>query len=142
MLELVFVSSRKIKRMKLAELQSNAYYDMQAGVPAVIQADNDGSYLFRYNIEEWKESGEDGEEVQMGWKYREIRIWEQPSKAVLKKALIRSIVDETEEFSLLNSYNKHVIGIAADEEAVEKYKEFLLMTEEIDALLTQTFPDA
>lgn len=74
--------------MKLAELQSNAYYDMQAGVPAVIQADNDGSYLFRYNIEEWKESGEDGEE------------------------------------------------------AVEKYKEFLLMTEEIDALLTQTFPDA
>lgn len=125
--------------MKLKELQPNAYYDQQVGTPAVIQADNDGSFLFRYNIEEWKEIEEDGKEVQKGWKCREIRIWQQPSKATLKGAIVRSIVDETEEFSLVNSYNKHILAIAVDEEAVVKYKEFLLMTEEIDALLKQTF---
>ena len=46
---------------------------------------------------------------------------------------IRSVIDETAEFSLVNSYNKHILGIAPDDKAVAEYKEYLQFTEDLDA---------
>ena len=112
--------------MKLNLLEPNAMYDLVHGKPSVLEQDNDGSFLYRYNIE--PEMGiPDGqtEEIQIGWQCREIRIWEKPTKAVLKKAIIRSVVDETKEFALLNDYNKHILEIKVDLTAVDAYKEFL-----------------
>ena len=125
--------------MKLNLIEANAHYDMVHGKPAVLEHDNDGSSIYRFNIE--PEMGiPDGEEseVQIGWKCCEIRIWSKPTKANLKKAIIRSIVDETAEFDLVNSYNKHLMGIKVDESAVQKYKDFLTLTEEIDAVLVES----
>ena len=123
--------------MKLHLLEPNTQYDMQHGRPAVIEADNDGSWLYRYNIKEQFSVPEGKTEQELsGWECREIRIWETPSKTSLKKAIIRSIIDGPAEFALVNSYNKHILGIKIDETAVEEYKEFLLFTEELDALLT------
>lgn len=122
--------------MKLNLLEPNARYDLVHGKPLVLEQDNDGSFLYRYNIE--PEMGiPDGqtEEIQIGWQCREIRIWEKPTKAVLKKAIIRSVVDETKEFALLNDYNKHILEIKIDSTAVAAYKEFLQFTEDVDAML-------
>ena len=122
--------------MKLNLLEPNAHYDMANGKPSVFQKDNDGSYLYRYNIEQ--EMGipdGDTKEVQVGWKCREIRIWAAPTKAALKKAIIRSIYDETAEFALVNKYNATVLGVNTDSTAVDAYKEFLQFTEDVDALL-------
>lgn len=122
--------------MKLNLLEPNAMYDLVHGKPSVLEQDNDGSFLYRYNIE--PEMGiPDGqtEEIQIGWQCREIRIWEKPTKAVLKKAIIRSVVDETKEFALLNDYNKHILEIKIDSTAVDAYKEFLQFTEDVDAML-------
>jgi hypothetical protein len=122
--------------MKLNLLEPNAMYDLVHGKPSVLEQDNDGSFLYRYNIE--PEMGiPDGqtEEIQIGWQCREIRIWEKPTKAVLKKAIIRSVVDETKEFALLNDYNKHILEIKVDLTAVDAYKEFLQFTEDVDAML-------
>lgn len=122
--------------MKLNLLEPNAMYDLVHGKPSVLEQDNDGSFLYRYNIE--PEIGiPDGqtEEIQIGWQCREIRIWEKPTKAVLKKAIIRSVVDETKEFALLNDYNKHILEIKVDLTAVDAYKEFLQFTEDVDAML-------
>lgn len=122
--------------MKLNLLEPNAMYDLVHGKPSVLEQDNDGSFLYRYNIE--PEMGiPDGqtEEIQIGWQCREIRIWEKPTKAVLKKAIIRSVVDETKEFALLNDYNKHILEIKIDSTAVAAYKEFLQFTEDVDAML-------
>lgn len=122
--------------MKLNLLEPNAMYDLVHGKPSVLEQDNDGSFLYRYNIE--PEIGiPDGqtEEIQIGWQCREIRIWEKPTKAVLKKAIIRSVVDETKEFALLNDYNKHILEIKIDSTAVAAYKEFLQFTEDVDAML-------
>jgi hypothetical protein len=110
---------------------------MAHGQPIPLERDNDGSYLFRVNIEPEMDVpiGKE-EEEQIGWKCYEVRVWSQPTKAALKKALIRSVVDETAEFDMVNSYNKHVLGVKVDETAVDEYKEFLQFTEEIDDELT------
>lgn len=126
--------------MKLNLLEQNARYDLVHGKPSTFQKDNDGSFLYRYNIE--PEMGiVDGEteESQIGWKCREIRVWEAPTKAVLKKSIIRSIIDESAEFGILNDYNKHVLGVKEDSTAVDKYKEYLQFTEDLDSLLSTDF---
>lgn len=125
--------------MKLNSIEPNAHYDMVHGKPAVLEHDNDESSIYRFNIE--PEMGiSDGEEseVQIGWKCREIRIWGNPTKANLKKAIIRSIIDETAEFDLVNSYNKHVLGVVKDDAAVAAYKEYLQFIEDLDALIVNT----
>ena len=127
--------------MKLNSLAPNAQYDLQHGKPAVIEPDNDGSFLYRYNIKEQFSVPEGKtEEEQSGWECREIRIWETPTKLSLKKAIIRSILDGPAEFALVNSYNKHILGIKNNPTAVEEYKEFMLFTEELDALLISDLP--
>jgi hypothetical protein len=125
--------------MKLDSLVPNAKYDLVHGVPATLEKDNDGSLLFRYNIA--PEMGiPDGEtnEVQIGWQCREIRIWESPTKAALKKALIRSVIDESAEFAIINAYNKHVLSVKVDANAVNEYKEYLQFTEDVNDLLVST----
>lgn len=128
--------------MKLDLLVPNAHYDMVVGMPSTLQKDNDGSFLYRYNIQPQMGTDEEsGEEKQVGWQCREIRIWEQPTKRALKKAIIRSIVDDTEELAIVNAYNKHVLGVKVCQEAVEEYKEFLQFTEDLDSMLISEIKD-
>lgn len=120
--------------MKLNLIEANAHYDMVHGKPAVLERDNDGSNIYRFNIEPEMGEGEESE-VQIGWKCCEIRTWNKPTKANLKKAIIRSIIDETAEFDLVNSYNKHILGIVPNDAAVAEYKEYLQFTEDLDKML-------
>lgn len=107
---------------------------MANGVPAVIERDNDGSSVYRMNIEPEMGIPEgETEEEQVGWKCYEVRTFDKPTKSNLKRVVIRSLIDETEEFSLVNSYYKTVLGITTDEAAVTEYKEYLQFTEDLDA---------
>lgn len=119
--------------MKLNSLEPNARYDMVHGMPSVLEKDNDGSVIYRVNITEEKAipMGET-EARQIGWSCYEIRMFAKPTKANLKRAFIRSVIDETAEFDLVNSYNKHIMGIVPDEDAVAEYKEYLRFTEDLD----------
>lgn len=122
--------------MKLDSLVPNAHYDMEHGTPKVIEKDNDGSFLYRYNIAPEMAAPEGSDtETQIGFSCREIRVWEHPTKPVLKKAIIRSVIDDTAEFDLVNSYNKDAMGIKKDSKAVAEYKEYLQFTEDVDAML-------
>ena len=111
---------------------------MEHGFPAVLENDNDGSAIYRVNITEEKaiQDGE-AEERQIGWSCYEVRTFAKPTKANLKRVFIRSVIDETAEFSLVNSYNKHILGIAPDDKAVAEYKEYLQFTEDLDAQITR-----
>ena len=124
--------------MKLNSIEPNAHYDMAHGKPAVLEHDNDGSWLYRLNIEpEMGVPEGQQEETQIGWKGYEVRGYNKPTKANVKKVVIRSVLDETVEFDLVNSYNKHILGIAVNEQAVTDYKEYLQFTEDLDAQLLQ-----
>ena len=126
--------------MKLNSIEPNASYDLVHGKPSVFEKDNDGSYLYRYNIEpEMGISHGETEETQIGWKCREIRVWEKPTKGVLKKTIIRSVMDESAEFAIVNAYNKHVLEIKVDATAVDTYKEYLQFTEDLDIMLVSDF---
>lgn len=120
--------------MKLDSLEPNAHYDMAHGMPAVLEKDNDGSVIYRVNINEEKAIPDgEAEERQIGWSCYEVRTFDKPTKANLKRVFIRSVIDETAEFALVNSYNKHILGIAPDDKAVAEYKEYLRFTEDLDA---------
>ena len=124
--------------MKLDSLEPNAHYDMEHGFPAVLENDNDGSAIYRVNITEEKAIPDgEAEERQIGWSCYEVRTFAKPTKANLKRVFIRSVIDETAEFSLVNSYNKHILGIALDDKAVAEYKEYLQFTEDLDAQITR-----
>ena len=124
--------------MKLDSLEPNAHYDMEHGMPAVLEKDNDGSVIYRVNINEEKAIPDgEAEERQIGWSCYEVRTFAKPTKANLKRVFIRSVIDETAEFSLVNSYNKHILGIAPDDKAVAEYKEYLQFTEDLDAQITR-----
>ena len=124
--------------MKLDSLEPNAHYDMAHGMPAVLEKDNDGSVIYRVNITEEKAIPDgEAEERQIGWSCYEVRTFDKPTKANLKRVFIRSVIDETAEFSLVNSYNKHILGIAPDDKAVAEYKEYLQFTEDLDAQITR-----
>lgn len=126
--------------MKLNLLEPNARYDLAHGKPSIFEKDNDGSFMYRYNIEpEMGIKEGETEETQIGWMCREIRVWSQPTKSVLKKAIIRSVVDDTAEFDIVNSYNKHVLKIKLDATAVDAYKEYLQFTEDLEAMLISDF---
>ena len=119
--------------MKLDSLEPNAHYDIAHGMPAVLEKDNDGSVIYRVNINEEKAIPDgEAEERQIGWSCYEVRTFDKPTKANLKRVFIRSVIDETAEFALVNSYNKHILGIAPDDKAVAEYKEYLQFTEDLD----------
>ena len=119
--------------MKLNSIEPNAHSDIAHGMPAVLEKDNDGSAIYRVNITEEKAIPDgEAEERQIGWSCYEVRTFAKPTKANLKRVFIRSVIDETAESDLVNSYNKHVMGIAPDEKAVAEYKEYLKFTEDLD----------
>lgn len=122
----------------LIELPANAHYDLVHGRPAPIERDNDGSVIIRLNITPEAGAGKDGQPAtQTGWACYEVRSWQGATKAALKKAVIRSLIDETAEFATLNDYNAHVLGINADDTAVERYKQHLRLVAAIDEAITQ-----
>lgn len=141
--------------MTLNSLTPNAHYDMAHGKPAVIERDNDGSFLYRLNIEpeygnddtqnadasgdatEQAENAVQDGGTQIGWMCYETRCWNAVAKNNIERAVIRSVVDECSEFNLVNSYNRHVLGIKVDEQAVEDYKEYLQFTIDLGAQIAE-----
>ena len=122
--------------MKLDSIAPNAHYDLEHGKPAALEHDNDGSTIIRYNIEpEMGTPDGESEERQIGWQCHEVRIWNKPTKASLKKAIIRDVIDESQEFAIVNAYNSHVLGIEINPDAVDEYKEFLQFRKDVDTLV-------
>lgn len=124
--------------MTLNSITPNAHYDMAHGKPQAIEVDNDGSFLYRLNIEpEFGVDEETGEQVQIGWMCYETRHWGNPNKATIERGVIRSLVDDCAEFDLVNSYNKHVLGIVKDEKVVQDYKDYLQFTADLEVQIAK-----
>lgn len=122
--------------MKLLSLEPNAVYDMVAGKPSALQRDNDGSYLYRYNIQPyigWDE--EAGKDVQIGWQCREIRMFDEPTCENIRKSIINSVYNADARLDLISRYNAYVSAISDDETIAEEYKSFIQFMGDVDELL-------
>ena len=96
--------------------------------PAIILPLGNGSYHYNYNIVEEKvEDPETGEKTV--YNYDTVQVWQKPDYENLTRAVIRSEIDETEEFSLINDYYAAQLGIETGEDrkakAVADYKAHL-----------------
>lgn len=96
--------------------------------PAIIQDLGNGSYHYNYNVvERTVEDEETGEKTV--YDYDTVQVWEKPTYDNLTRAIIRSELDETEEFSLINDYYAAQLGIETDDgrkaKAVSDYKAYL-----------------
>lgn len=122
--------------MKLDSLAPNAFYDMVVGMPTTLQRDNDGSYLYRYNIKPRMVAGEDGgEEQQDGWQCRELRLFVEPTCDNIKHAIINSVYNADERLELVSRYNAYVSAISNDDTIAEEYKSFIQFMDDVDELL-------
>lgn len=96
--------------------------------PAIIQDLGNGSYHYNYNVvERTVEDEETGKKTV--YDYDTVQVWEKPTYDNLTRAIIRSELDETEEFSLINDYYAAQLGIETDDgrkaKAVSDYKAYL-----------------
>ena len=96
--------------------------------PAIIQDLGNGSFHYNYNVTERKIEDEKVGEKTV-YDYDTVQVWEKPTYENLTRAIIRSEIDETEEFSLINDYYAAQLGIETDEDrkkkAVNDYKTYL-----------------
>ena len=122
--------------MKLDSLAPNAFYDMVVGMPTTLQRDNDGSYLYRYNIKPRMVAGEEGgEDQQDGWQCRELRLFVEPTCDNIKHAIINSVYNADERLELVSRYNAYVSAISNDDTIAEEYKSFIQFMDDVDELL-------
>ena len=122
--------------MKLDSLAPNAFYDMVVGMPTTLQRDNDGSYLYRYNIKPRMVAGEDGgDEQQDGWQCRELRLFVEPTCDNIKHAIINSVYNADARLDLVSRYNAYVSAISNDDTIAEEYKSFIQFMDDVDELL-------
>lgn len=109
-----------------------AYYDSK---PSKLEAVGNGSYLYRFNIEELVPVTIEGEEQQeraSQWKCDEVTVWSPLTANKITEAVISSICPASHEQKLVNEFNAANLGMVgsgktSDEAklAIAKYKEFL-----------------
>lgn len=106
--------------------------------PAIIQDLGNGSFHYNYNVTERKIEDEKVGEKTV-YDYDTVQVWEKPTYENLTRAIIRSEIDETEEFSLINDYYAAQLGIETDEDrkkkAVNDYKTYLAHVAEIKQMV-------
>lgn len=109
-----------------------AYYDSK---PSKLEAVGNGSYLYRFNIEEVVPELIEGEEQQertSQWKCDEVTVWLPLTSNKITEAVIATICPASHEQKLVNEFNAANLGMigagkTSDEAklAIAKYKEFL-----------------
>lgn len=110
-----------------------AYYDAK---PSLLDSVGNGSYLYRFNIEQLVTENNDGE-IHAQWKCEEVTVWEPLTRSSITEAVITSKWDDNYEQKLINEYNSAKLGVYGDsesEEAMEKifnYTTFLLIRNNI-----------
>lgn len=106
--------------------------------PEIIQDLGNGSYHYNYNIVEENVADEEVGEKTV-YNFDTVQVWQKPTYENLTKAVIRSELDETEEFSLINDYYAAQLGIETDEDRKAKaeadYKAHLSRVAEIKAMV-------
>lgn len=105
-----------------------AFYDKK---PSVLEAVGNGSYRYRYNIEEVipevTDDNADGA-IRSQWKCQEVTVWLPLSSNGITEAVISDKWENNYEQKLVNEYNAVQLGVITGEEAEERvaaYKAFL-----------------
>ena len=105
-----------------------AFYDNK---PSVLEAVGNGSYRYRYDIEEVVPElteGEEQTERTSSWKCEEVVVWSPVTANKITEKVLTERWDANYEQKLVNEYNSAQMGLLSEEEAAartEAYRAFL-----------------
>lgn len=105
--------------------------------PLPIEYLGDNTYYYNYDIQEAIVPDQEGEHIE--YSFVQVHLRGIPNYADCVKAVIRAYVSESEEFDLVNSYNKYVLGLSHDEQDREKYVQYLELLQEIKTRIKENF---
>lgn len=107
-------------------------------MPDAITNLKDGTFYFNFNIELKERETIEGQ-LETIYKFNYIHIVGYPSYTLCVKELIRAYISESEEFDIINSYNKYNLGLSEDKSNLDKYVAYLQKVEEIKDIVKQVF---
>lgn len=102
-----------------------AFYDSK---PPYLEAVGNGSYVYRFNIEEVVPELTDenaGEEKVSQWKCEEVTVWKPVTSDKVIEAVIRAKYTASAELALVNKFNAYQQGLDVEAGIVEEYTEYL-----------------
>lgn len=102
-----------------------AFYDSK---PPYLEAVGNGSYVYRFNIEEVVPELTDenaGEEKVSQWKCDEVTVWIPVTSDKVIEAVIRAKYTASAELALVNKFNAHQQGLDVEADIVNEYMEYL-----------------
>lgn len=97
--------------------------------PSVLLDLKDGSFHYNFNIVEKEES--EGETTRTVFDYDTVTVQGAPDYRNIVKEIIRDKYDASQEFGLMNDFQKFKLGIIEDPDAETKYLEFANWVEAI-----------
>lgn len=119
-----------------------AFYDHK---PSKLEAVGDGSFLYRFNIEEVVPEvieGEEQVERTSSWKCEEIVVWSPMTSNKITEAVIGTLCPVTHEQKLVNEFNAASLGLIGGAKtsdgaktAIARYKEFLEQRASLKAMV-------
>ncbi len=98
-----------------------ANYDKQ---PRPLEAVGNGSYLYRWNIEQVTQPDIDGNDI-VSYQCNEVLIWNKPTCQKVTQAVIEAKWSNDDEKKLINDFNSFNIGLTMDESAKQAYIDFI-----------------
>lgn len=108
-----------------------AFYDSK---PPYLEAVGNGSYVYRFNIEEVVPELTDenaGEEKVSQWKCEEVTVWKPVTSDKVIEAVIRAKYTASAEIALVNKFNAYQQGLDVDASVVSEYTEYLSFVAEV-----------
>lgn len=106
--------------------------------PNAIERLGNNTYYYNYNITSEQKTNQDGEEETI-YNFIQVQLAGVPNYKDCIKNIIREYVSQTEEFDLINSYNKIQITGEKSSEDIRKYADYINLLDEIKAKVKKDF---
>ena len=109
--------------------------------PDAIQRLGNNTYYYNYNITSEQRTNQDGEEETI-YNFIQVHLSGIPNCKDCIKNIIREYVSQTEEFDLINSYNKVQLTGEENSEDIKKYTKYIALLDEIKTNVKKDFNTA
>lgn len=106
--------------------------------PNAIERLGDNTYYYNYNITSEQKENENGEQETI-YNFIQVHLTGIPDYKDCIRNIIREYVSQTEEFDLINSYNKVQLTGDKNSEDVKKYTDYINLLEEIKTNVKKDF---
>ena len=106
--------------------------------PNVIERLGNNTYYYNYNITSEQRANQDGEEETI-YNFIQVHLTGIPDYKDCIRNIIREYVSQTEEFDLINSYNKVQITGEKSSEDIKKYTDYINLLSEIKTNVKKDF---